>query len=287
MIVTTKKCYRIIDTKRAAKEAISFYALHATNRSSYYNKIPHGTYQSYQEYQQHVLASAIEHGISKVDTPECYHPINVQGSLDRYESSTEIKGFEDVRLKVEEILKEEYRQELEGKIAEAKAAKEKYEQKYADAKRDALEEVQQANQLEIDTLRAELKTCDTQTQLLQDALNEKEEAYQKLLTEKNVLQATNDKVEKYKNAANKSEEDNIMLKAHIRDLEREISVLNKKIATQDKPWYTEEDEDCEMFMPQLVYNDGVKISSTGAFYTWKDLLTGCTWQDGHHLGFYI
>lgn len=94
------------------------------------------------------ISEAVEAGIANMFCRAGYGSIDGTIPNAIIDSSSQIVGFEDVRVQVEEKLSKEYKEELENKIREYKNSKKEYDKKYVSLDKDYHE----AHKKEIDGL---------------------------------------------------------------------------------------------------------------------------------------
>ncbi len=124
---------------------------------------------------QEAVKIGIEENIKKVSTFGLYG----NSSHTIIDSSSQIVGFEDVRIQVEEKLSKEYKEELENKIREYENAKERYNRKYNsldkeyhEAHRKEIDEINKVHEEEVQRLNIEHEALTKSLQNKIDTLSE-------------------------------------------------------------------------------------------------------------------
>ena len=125
------------------------------------------------------LSEAVEAGIANSFCRAGYGSMDGTLPSTIIDSSSQIVGFEDVRIQVEEKLSKEYKEELENKIREYKHSIKEYDKKYASLDKDyheahkkEVDELNKAHEREIQKLNDEHEALVKSLQNKIDTLNE-------------------------------------------------------------------------------------------------------------------
>lgn len=128
VVVTTKYCVRKVESvEKLAKNAIE------TFKNASYNN-PYYSFRTYNTYSQILRSPEIIQCLSEVIYNAFAHGGSFcgMGDFEVKESSTEVQGYDDLRLVIENKLKEEVKAELESLKQSYIDKKEEYEDKYSE-----------------------------------------------------------------------------------------------------------------------------------------------------------